>query len=519
MQRESQNAPVEDTISALSDNHPLHRLCPDLHTAQPRMAPPPSSERTLALFNHDFDRCAHRKLESAWPIVQGGFDLFSFPSQLRLAWFDIERFATLQAARARAQGCKAVVSHQDQFGALAAALVAERMGWPGTPVRAVLACQHKLYARQVLQQVCPEVNIASQGLTAPPRSRWGVTPRSGFSSGLPSGMGEGRNSATLAYPLFVKPIKAAFSVLAREVINETQLQGHMGFGRWESVLIRMLAQPFERVVQRRLPQAGSSVGMMLERMVHAPQFNLDGYMIKGQLRPLGVVDAVMYPGTQSFMRFDYPTRLRPSVVTRAVDVADRFLQAVGFTHGLFNMEFFYDEATDDLKVIEFNPRMASQFSDLYERVEGFSLHEVALCLAHGRDPGLLVRKPTTVRVASSFVYRSFPGRRIVQAPKPDQRALLQAAYPDALLLEYPRTLNGIHRDQKWLGSCRHGILHLGGLNAAELRRRCEVASRLLGWTPPYDEFHPVRSAPDAHAKTVGSTMPQMPGMAEDSLSP
>ena len=141
------------------------------------------------LFNHDFDRVAHRSMSTRWPYVSGGFDLFAFPSQLRLAWFDIERFAALQAMRAKAQGCSAVVSHHEQFGALAAALVAERLGWPGTPVRAVLACQHKLYARQVLQQVCPQANVPAQ--------RWS-----------PAGA-----EGSLPYPLFAKPIKAAFSIL------------------------------------------------------------------------------------------------------------------------------------------------------------------------------------------------------------------------------------------------------------------------------------------------------------------
>jgi predicted ATP-grasp superfamily ATP-dependent carboligase len=69
-------------------------------------------------------------------------------------------------------------------------------------------------------------------------------------------------------------------------------------------------------------------------------------------------------------------------------VAQRFLDAVGFTHGLFNMEFFHDAATRPLTVIEFNPRMAAQFSDLYLRVDGVDLHRVALELAHGRDPRL-----------------------------------------------------------------------------------------------------------------------------------
>ena len=48
--------------------------------------------------------------------------------------------------------------------------------------------------------------------------------------------------------------------------------------------------------------------MMLEEPVRAPQYNLDGYMLDGRLHVLGIVDAVMYPGTQAFMRFELPSR-------------------------------------------------------------------------------------------------------------------------------------------------------------------------------------------------------------------
>lgn len=474
--------------------------------------PPPLADRTLVLFNHDFDQLAHRKLLAAWPLLEAGFDLFAFPSQVRLAWFDIERFAALQAVRARVQGCRAVVSHHEQYGALAAALVAERMGWPGTPVQAVLACQHKLHARTVLARCCPEANIASV--------RWPAAAQAGsfapaVSPVLPKA---DQGAADLRFPVFAKPIKAAFSVLAREIADPQQLQRLVGFKLWESTLLRLLVKPFDRVVRKRLPEAGSAFGMMLEEPIHAAQFNLDGYVFEGELRRLGVVDAQMYPGTQAFMRFDYPTRLRPSVVARATEVARRFLQAVGFTHGLFNMEFFYDELTDRLSVIEFNPRMASQFSDLYERVDGVNLHEVGLALAHGRDPAQLPRRAPTASVASSFVYRSFNARRAMHRPTAEQRALLHTAYPDALLIEYPRTDAGRARDHKWLGSCRHGILHLGGHDELDLRRRCEVASRLLGWTPPYSDLFAPRAVAADH-QSVGPVEAESPAASERSLNP
>jgi len=424
----------------------------------------------LILFNHDWDAIGHEAAARAMGLQldSAGFDLFSFPSNARLAWFDMARYVDSLARRARDRGWQAVVSHHEQFGALAAALLAERMGWPGTPVNAILACQHKYHARQVLQQVAPEANIPFQLLDAE------------YGAPIPQG---------LPYPVFVKPVKAAFSVLARRVDNRQQLQQHTRFGWWELWVIRRLVEPFERMVRARLgARMPSAHRMLLEMPVQAEQYNLDGYVFQGQAHAVGVVDAIMYPHTQAFMRHQVPTRLAPAVQARALDVAHRFLAAVGLTHGLFNMEFFYDAAADRLTVIEFNPRMASQYSDLYQRVLGVDLHAIGLALAHGRDPATVPVRVPSAGAAASFVYRSFrPGDAVVM-PGGRQRLALQQAYPGAMLFVYPKSAGSTARDHKWLGSHRYGIIHLGGQNEADLRRRCEMASVLLGWPAPYADL-------------------------------
>lgn len=422
---------------------------------------------TLLLFNYDWDAVATARLKDRWPSMNAGFDLFSFPSNARLAWFDMQRFVRLHGAIAKARGARAVMSNHEQFGALCAALVAEQMGWPGTPVNAILACQHKLYARQVLQRVAPEANTPF----APLPTRYGED--------IPAG---------LPYPAYVKPIKAAFSVLARQVQNRDELQAHTRFAAWELWVIRHLVEPFEKLVRQRLPQAGSSHRLMLEGPVKAAQYCLDGYVYKGQLHTLGVVDSVMYPGTDCFMRFDYPGHLPESVQTQAADIASRFLQAVGFDHGLFNMEFFYDADSEKLTVIEFNPRMASQFADLYERVDGINLHAIAFHLAHGEDPSVELTQRKRVKdrgAASSFVFRSFSPEQPVRFPSEQQMQQFQARFPDALLFTFPKDRVQIARDFKWLRSYRYGILHLGAKNASELRRVCETACETLTWPLPF----------------------------------
>ncbi|MBC7728836.1 MAG: ATP-grasp domain-containing protein [Microbacteriaceae bacterium] len=440
------------------------------------------------LFAYDWDQQALDRLAGADAgagtgvsrFDHAGFDLFSFPSNAALLGFDLGRFAGRQAARGRRRGWRAVLSHHEQFGALAAAMVAERLGLPGATPESILAAQHKLHARHVLQQVAPEANL-------------------GFAE-LPSAYGE-KIPDGLAYPCFAKPVKAAFSVLARRVENRAELQAHTRFGRRGLWVIRRLVEPFERVCRARLPQAGSAHRLLLEEPVspQVAQYNLDGWVQNGTVHALGVVDAIMVPGTQAFLRWELPSQLAPAVQQRALDVARRFLGAIGYRHGFFNLEFFHDAATDRLSVIECNPRLASQFGDLYRRVSGLDAHAMALAIALGDDPSALPRGEPSAGAAASLVYRSFDPTVLPAMPSAAAQRAFATAFADGLVFCFPKQGHGLARDFKWTGSHRFGIVHLGGRDRDHLRQRADQASALLGWPSPYADQPSGVSAGTAHS--------------------
>ncbi len=427
-----------------------------------------SAKPTLVLFNYDWDVAGFARHLAPTQWAHAGFDLFNFPSNAGLIGFDLDRFTTKLARKY--PHAQAVVSNNEQFGALAAALLAEKLGLPGTSPAAVVACQHKLLARQILAEVAPECNVRFALLDC----EYGVD--------APQALPE-----KLAYPAFVKPVKAAFSVLARQVRSRDDLQAHTRFGWRELWVIKRLVEPFERVAKRLMPGIPSAHRLILEEPGHGAQFNLDGYVFGGEVGKIGVVDAIMYPGTQAFMRFDYPSKLAPSVQDRALDVARRFLERVGFTHGLFNMEFFHDAQTDKITVIEFNPRLASQMADLYLRVDGIDLYAYALALAAGQDPKRSAALPSTAAAAASFVFRCFEQGQEPRALPQSRIDKLHQQFPDCLFFPMPKAGHSLDRDYHWLGSHRYGILHLGGQSAHDLRLRCEQACRILDWTPPYAE--------------------------------
>jgi biotin carboxylase len=187
-------------------------------------------------------------------------------------------------------------------------------------------------------------------------------------------------------------------------------------------------------------------------------------------------------------------------------VAQKFLAAIGFTHGCFNMEFFFDPATDRLSVIEFNPRLASQFSDLYLRVHGVNAHAMSLALAMGQDPAHLPRSAPTAGAAASLVYRVFDPQQRPHLPSSAQQAQLAQQFTDARLFIYAKSGLAVQRDFKWLGSYRYGIIHLGGRDAQHLRQRCDEASALLQWPAPYLDM-------PAHQATTSAARAGAPAQA------
>lgn len=413
----------------------------------------------LILFPLPYEREALAALAAEHPefeFIHAGFDLFSFPSNAQLLWFDIDRFVTRLIERHRKRQIAAVISNQEQFGAHAAALACERLGLPGTPVAAIVRAQNKAAARAIHTQVLPEhtPTFCTFHFSADPAT-----------------------AVTLPYPVFVKPVKAAFSVLARRCASVGDLRRHLRFGPFEKHIIRALTRPFRTVSPRYLDCEATADHFIAETALDpGVQFSVDGYAVRGQIRLLGIVDAHMYPGTQAFMRFELPTRLPESISSRALDVARRAVDALGFSHGLFNVEFIWHPATDRLWIIEVNPRMAGQFSDLYERVSGRSLWSLLFALSLGREvpaaPG------GAFGSAASFVFREFDGG-VKCAPSSAALVRLAQMFPDARLYLDLKHGAARRREERWVGSYRYALLHQGGNDHHDLMARFAAARATL----------------------------------------
>jgi hypothetical protein len=412
----------------------------------------------LILFPQEWETAAMPLLRLHFPDIEWcseGFDLFTFPSNLKLANFTAENFVETLLRKYPASSIACVFSTHEQFGALSAALLSEQLGLPGTPVAALLTAQHKLHCREMLYASMPTRVPKFQAFH--------------YDSDLTTSM-------RLPYPVFVKPVKAAFSILAKKCHSLTELQTHMRFGLMEKFIIKRLTRPFNRIARERLKLAVDGDWMIAEELMSGTQLNVDGYAVNGQVHILGTLDAVMYPGTSAFMRFQLPSLLSKDVLKQVESVAKQAVEAIGFAHGMFNVELFYQPAEQSIKIIEINPRMAGQFADLYEKVHGLNLFILLAAISLGRpqpEPS-----PPIWGAAASFVYREF-GQAIKHAPSQAQQLWLKDFAADAQLHLLIKHGWSRAREVKWLGDYRYALLHLGGHDQADLLKRYAEVNRHL----------------------------------------
>jgi hypothetical protein len=124
----------------------------------------------------------------------------------------------------------------------------------------------------------------------------------------------------------------------------------------------------------------------------------------------------MYPGTRSFERFEYPSRLSEERWEELHGVAARLVPALGLDAAFFNVEFFVPES-GPAKVSEVNGRIASQFAPLVRALHGRSTYDALFELASGADPAWNAAPPDGVAV--SYVLRAFEDALVEAVPEPE----------------------------------------------------------------------------------------------------
>ncbi len=419
----------------------------------------PTRPRILVLFPSHWDRrhLGRRSIQERYEVVFYDRTLWTFPvGFFRALTFDPVAYIDKVARHAADGGFDGILSTDEYVGCAVAAAVAQRLGWPTIDPATVVGMQHK-YTSRLLQQECvPEVVPDFQHMPVPP------PPESELS---------------LTFPFFVKPVRGSFSIFAAKVGSYQELRRHLDIDVFWRAGLRNMLRPPARLLRHFTSDATDVGGFIAEATLDGVQLCIDGCVHDGEVHLMGVVDAVMFPGTIAFERFQYPSRLPPDVQTRIAAVVRRLVEGLRILHGQFNAELVYDAARDSIGLIEIHPRMSYQFADLYADVDGVDIYDQLLSLTVGERPNLGA-VGGAYRHSASLVIRKFGGSRITTLPDEGDLSAFRDRYPNARVEIYAKK-GSMNPEMRAMGSYRCALVNVAANSAGEISTiRADVESLL-----------------------------------------
>ncbi len=334
-----------------------------------------------------------------------------------------------------------VLGSGDATGHLAT-VIADRLGLPGAGAEAFLRCHDKLTCRRIQAETVPE-----------------ATPR--FAEIDPDNPPD---EPPLPYPFFVKPVSAHLSQLAYTVRDDRELAAVLAEAR----------DRLEAITAYDTALTGRSFRRLIaEELLSGTLVTFEGYMHHGQMTPIGITDAVMHPNGISFLRFEYPTALPSAAAERIEAIAARLMPALGFDNSVFNIEFFVAD-DGDVRIVEVNGRMASQFAPLVKAVHGVSTYELQLALVTGGTPELPPAR--TDLVASSFLMRTYEDAVVRSVPDP---SAVTRRFGHAHVEILVRPGQRLSENDDDTASHRLAVVALAAADREAVQRRYEEAVELL----------------------------------------
>ncbi|MET7596935.1 ATP-grasp domain-containing protein [Streptomyces sp. NPDC004082] len=339
-------------------------------------------------------------------------------------------------------------------------ILAERYGTRSTSLESVVKCEHKYWSRLEQQKVTDR------------HPRFGRVDLDTDDPKPPEGV---------RFPMWVKPAlsyssELAFGVKDMDEFRDAVAQIREGISR--------IGRPFEYILgQVELPPEMDGVGgevCLAEEAMTGIQVAVEGYVHKGEVTVYGALDSIQYPDSPCFLRHQYPSTLPPPVIRELHDVTERVMRQIGFESATFSVEYFYDPKTQEINLLEINPRHSQSHAELFQFVDGVPNHHCMFSLALGEDPrmphgegsyataakwyhrwftdGVVTRVPSAEDIER--IERETAGVRLDVVPKQGQR-LSELTQQDSYSYELAHIFTGGSSEENLREKYDHCVAALG----------------------------------------------------------
>jgi len=275
-------------------------------------------------------------------------------------------------------------------------LAARHYNLPGLPLSALIKCEHKYLSRTEQKKVLPDA-VPEFSLVDP------------FDN-------QPFDSVEIEFPFWIKPMVSFASQLCYKVHDKKEFDEAVSEIKKR---IHRFADPFNYVLkQADIPDIIKDIDgyyCLAEQTISGKQCTVEGYVYDGDVGFTGVFDSRRHPDHETFFSYEYPSSLDREITDEMKQMSETLLKSIGYDNSSFNIEYFYDEEKDDIRLLEINPRISQSHSDSFNKVDGAPNHKPLVEIALDKEPEF-PQRDGKFEVAAKFYYRVFEDGRVSNIP-------------------------------------------------------------------------------------------------------
>ena len=356
-------------------------------------------------------------------------------------------------------GADGLVTYWDFPSSIFAAYLAREAGLPYASVPGVIKCEHKLWFRREQAKAIETPDFC------------GFRPLDD----------DALSQITLDYPFWIKPVVGHSSMLGFLIESREDFDDALPEIREH---IAEVTRPFRYVIEHHelpedLADRGASLFLAEEIISKGEQYTLEGYVRNGEVVVYGIVQSIRGENEHTFSRYQYPARIDPEAARRMEEMTRKVLTQFGYDGSPFNIEFFHDEASGAIHMLEVNSRLSQSHSDLFNKVDGRAHFQIAVDLALDRDPRWRRGEGEFDMAAKFFLRRSEDGR-VTKLPSQEMLDQLTREMPDVEFVPGVAVgdrLSELPEQESY--SYEIADLFIGGRDETELERKFERCKEIL----------------------------------------
>lgn len=339
-------------------------------------------------------------------------------------------------------------------------ILSRKYGTNATSTQSVYFCEDKFGARQKQREVIPECIPEYKGFNPFHEDPF--------------------NMINLEFPFWVKPVKSFGGHLGFRIENKADFEHAISKMRNR---IKSFTDPFFKLVDYADMdiKPDQKILAIAEKIISGHQCTLEGYAFHDQIDFHGVVDSHRHKGMSSFSNYQYPSVLPENVKDRMRAYTNKIMKHIGFNNSSFNIEFYWDKNTDDINLLEINPRISQSHAELFKNVDGIYNHKIVLDVALGKKPEMPVKKGP-FHTSGKFFIRHFKNGKVTRVPNNDDIKKIKDKHPEVVLdlvAKKGQMLEDLPYQDSY--SYKLGFVYLGGHSGEEMQHKFDDIKKMLNF--------------------------------------